>query len=200
MYSAIGKRSLDLACALVLGILLIPVLLLIALLVRIDLGSPVLFRQERPGRDGKIFVLKKFRTMKMSVDIDGKSLPDSERMTRFGDWLRSTSMDELPELWNVIRGEMSLIGPRPLLPEYLRLYSPYQARRHEVRPGLTGLAQVSGRNALSWPERFNLDVWYVENLSIGLDAYVLKRTIRAVFRREGVSADGDASMSPFTGA
>jgi lipopolysaccharide/colanic/teichoic acid biosynthesis glycosyltransferase len=191
---------LDLACALVLGILLIPVLLLIALLVRIDLGSPVLFRQERPGRDGKIFVLKKFRTMKMSVDIDGKSLPDSERMTRFGDWLRSTSMDELPELWNVIRGEMSLIGPRPLLPEYLRLYSPYQARRHEVRPGLTGLAQVSGRNALSWPERFNLDVWYVENLSIGLDAYVLKRTIRAVFRREGVSADGDASMSPFTGA
>jgi lipopolysaccharide/colanic/teichoic acid biosynthesis glycosyltransferase len=200
VYSAIGKRSLDLACALVLGILLIPVLLLIALLVRIDLGSPVLFRQERPGRDGKIFVLKKFRTMKMSVDIDGKSLPDSERMTRFGDWLRSTSMDELPELWNVIRGEMSLIGPRPLLPEYLRLYSPYQARRHEVRPGLTGLAQVSGRNALSWPERFNLDVWYVENLSIGLDAYVLKRTIRAVFRREGVSADGDASMSPFTGA
>lgn len=200
MYAAFGKRSLDLVLALVFGILLFPVLLLIALLVRINLGSPVLFRQERPGRKEKLFTLKKFRSMKIAVDSGGKSIPDSERMTRFGEWLRSTSLDELPELWNVICGEMSLVGPRPLLPEYLELYSAHQARRHELRPGLTGLGQVSGRNSLSWPERFDLDVWYVDHVSLGLDAHVLKRTIGAVFRRDGISADGDATMPPFTGA
>ena len=180
-------------------LVLAPVLAVLALLVRTRLGSPVLFRQARPGRDGRIFAMWKFRTMTDARDAVGVLRPDAERLTAFGRWLRATSLDELPELWNVIRGDMSLVGPRPLLVEYLPLYSPEQARRHEVRPGITGWAQINGRNALSWEEKFRLDVWYVDHCSFLLDLRILVRTVAKVFVREGIAAAGEATMPRFTG-
>lgn len=194
------KRTIDLlasACAL---IILSPVLAIIALLVRQRMGSPVVFRQVRPGRADKPFEMIKFRTMRDAVGPDGQSLSDAERLTPFGRFLRSTSLDELPGLWNVLKGDMSLVGPRPLLMEYLPLYTPDQARRHEVRPGVTGWAQVNGRNAISWEEKFELDVWYVDNRSMWLDARILVLTVLKVVRREGISAAGSDTMSAFDGS
>ena len=193
------KRLFDLVSASLALLLLFPVLLLVAWLVHQRLGSPVLFRQVRPGLGGKPFEMVKFRTMRDAVDTEGNALPDAERLTPFGRFLRSTSLDELPELWNVIKGDMSLVGPRPLLMEYLPLYSAEQARRHEVRPGITGWAQVNGRNAVSWPEKFALDIWYVDNRSLLLDIRILLLTIKKVFVREGISAEGQATASRFTG-
>src|SRR5450830_1025724 len=193
------KRCFDLLVASVLLVLLMPVLLLVAVLVARKLGRPVLFRQTRPGMDGKPFTMIKFRTMRDAVDAHGRPLPDSERLGRFGQLLRASSADELPELWNVLRGDMSLVGPRPLLMEYLPLYSAEQARRHEVRPGMTGLAQVSGRNALTWEEKFRLDARYVEHYSLPLDMKLLMQTVRAVVTARGVSAEGSATMPAFTG-
>lgn len=193
------KRLFDLLLSfgLLLGLAL-PLLLLWGL-VRCKLGSPVLFRQVRPGLHGRPFMMIKFRTMTDERGADGELLPDARRLTSFGRFLRATSLDELPELWNVLRGEMSLVGPRPLLMEYLPLYSPEQARRHEVRPGITGWAQVNGRNALSWEERFKLDVWYVDHRSLWLDLRILWLTVRKVIVREGISAQGEATMPRFTG-
>lgn len=193
------KRSLDIFLTLSALVLLLPLLLLLGLLIRFRLGSPVLFRQTRPGRHGLPFEMVKFRTMLDAVDAQGNPLPDDQRLTRLGSFLRSTSLDELPELWNVLKGDMSLVGPRPLLMEYLPLYSPEQARRHEVRPGVTGWAQVNGRNALSWDEKFKLDVWYVDNQSLWLDIKILFLTVKKVLVREGISADGEATMSKFKG-
>ncbi|MBD9484614.1 sugar transferase [Pseudomonas sp. PDM14] len=193
------KRLFDLVCSAFGLLLLSPVLVVVALMIRQRLGSPVLFRQVRPGLNGRPFEMIKFRTMLDAVDTQGNSLPDAERMTPFGRFLRSTSLDELPELWNVLKGDMSLVGPRPLLMEYLPLYNERQARRHEVRPGVTGWAQVNGRNALGWPEKFELDMWYVENRSLRLDIRIIFLTIRKVFIREGISADGEATMAKFTG-
>ncbi len=193
------KRFADVIIASLGLVFLSPVLLIIALLVRFKLGSPVLFRQLRPGLAGKPFFLVKFRTMTNQRDGSGELLPDSERLTKFGKFLRSTSLDELPELWNVLRGNMSLVGPRPLLVDYLPLYSAHQARRHETRPGITGLAQVKGRNALSWNEKFNLDVWYVDNRGFLLDSVIIFWTFASVLRRQGVNADGSATMPPFQG-
>lgn len=193
------KRTFDVACSTVALLLLWPVLLIVYVLVRVTLGSPVLFRQQRPGLHGQPFMMVKFRTMLDALDERGNPLPDDVRLTRLGRFLRATSMDELPELWNVLRGEMSLVGPRPLLMEYLPLYSAEQARRHEVRPGVTGWAQVNGRNALGWSEKFELDVWYVDNRSLLLDIRILLLTVKKVFIREGINADGQATMSKFTG-
>ena len=194
------KRLFDILGA-VLGLLiLLPIIVTLAWQVRRKLGSPVLFRQTRPGLHGKPFQLIKFRTMRNAIGLDGRPLPDSERMTSFGSFLRSASLDELPELWNVLKGDMSLVGPRPLLMEYLPLYSLKQARRHEVRPGVTGWAQVNGRNALSWEEKFRLDVWYVDNHSFWLDLKILFMTVRKVVVREGISATGDATMPKFIGS
>jgi len=193
------KRFMDLAVASVLGVVLSPIIAVVALAVRLSLGSPVLFRQARPGVDGEIFTLVKFRTMRDVKDANGASLSDGERLTRLGRLLRKTSLDELPEFANVIRGQMSFVGPRPLLEEYLPLYSPEQARRHQVRPGLTGLAQVSGRNALTWQDKFALDVWYVENWSLRLDLLIIWRTIFMVLTGKGVAADGQATIEPFRG-
>ncbi|WP_336802186.1 sugar transferase [Kaistia sp. MMO-174] len=193
------KRGLDIVAALVALLLLAPVLLVIGCLVRQKLGSPILFRQVRPGREGRPFRMLKFRTMLDATDARGRPLPDPERLTSFGRLLRSTSLDELPELWNVLKGDMSLVGPRPLLMEYLPLYSPEQARRHEVRPGITGWAQVNGRNSLSWEEKFALDVWYVDNRSLWLDVKILWMTVAKVVRRDGISAAGEATMAPFEG-
>lgn len=193
------KRLFDLVCS-TLGLLLLsPALVIVALMIRRHLGSPVLFRQVRPGLNGRPFEMIKFRTMLDAIDAQGNPLPDAQRMTPFGRFLRSTSLDELPELWNVLKGDMSLVGPRPLLMEYLPLYNERQARRHEVRPGVTGWAQINGRNALGWPEKFELDVWYVENRSLWLDVKIIFLTIRKVFIREGISADGEATMAKFTG-
>jgi lipopolysaccharide/colanic/teichoic acid biosynthesis glycosyltransferase len=194
------KRCFDLVLALVAAILLAPVLALVALLVRLRLGSPVLFRQVRPGLHGQPFEMVKFRTMTDARGPDGALLPDAVRLTPFGQFLRRASLDELPELWNVLRGEMSLVGPRPLLMQYLPLYSPAQARRHAVRPGVTGWAQVNGRNALSWDEKFAADVWYVDNRSLWLDLKILALTVLAVLGRKGISAAGEATMPPFTGS
>ena len=194
-----GKRAIDLLLVLVTMPVWIPVLAVIALLVRIKLGSPVFFVQERPGRDTRPFHLLKFRTMSDRRDARGNLLPDSERLTSFGRALRSTSLDELPELWNVVRGDMSLVGPRPLLIRYLPRYSEKHRRRHEVRPGMTGLAQVSGRNAITWGEKLDLDVQYVDRCSIALDVRILWRTLRSVVRREGITAEGAATMPEFTG-
>jgi sugar transferase EpsL len=194
------KRFADVIISFFGLVLLSPVLLVVALLVRFRLGSPVLFRQLRPGLAGEPFLLVKFRTMTNQRNASGELLPDSERLTKFGRFLRSTSLDELPELWNVLRGNMSLVGPRPLLVEYLPLYSAHQARRHETRPGITGLAQVKGRNTLSWDEKFNLDVWYVENQGFALDSAIIFWTFASVLRRQGVSADGSATMPPFQGS
>ena len=193
------KRAFDFSAALVALILLSPLLLLIAVLVAARLGRPVLFRQLRPGLDGKPFQLIKFRTMTDARDKAGRPLPDAERMTPLGRFLRGTSLDELPELWNVVRGDMSLVGPRPLLMDYLPLYTPEQALRHRVRPGLTGLTQVRGRNALSWEEKFANDIWYVQNRTLLLDAKIILRTIIHLLRPSGISADGEATMPPFTG-
>lgn len=193
------KRIFDfLLATLALVTLSIPFLLLVWA-IRRKLGSPVFFRQRRPGLHGEPFEMVKFRTMTDARGPDGQLLPDAERLTPFGRFLRSTSLDELPELWNVVRGDMSLVGPRPLLMEYLPLYSAEQARRHEVRPGVTGWAQVNGRNALSWEDKFLLDVWYVDNQSLWLDIKILWLTVRKVLVREGISADGEATMSKFTG-
>lgn len=180
-------------------VFLSPLLAVLALLVRIRLGSPVLFRQERPGMQGNTFELIKFRTMRNEVDASGRLLPDAERLDSFGRFLRRTSLDELPELVNIARGNMSFVGPRPLLTDYLPLYSAEQRRRHDVRPGLTGLAQVNGRNALSWKEKFALDTWYVDNWSLRLDAWILWKTISAVLTGHGVTAHGEATTEPFRG-
>ena len=180
-------------------LLLSPLLALIALQVRRKMGAPVLFRQTRPGLHGNPFQMLKFRTMRDVRDADGTPLSDSERLTAFGRWLRDTSLDELPELWNVLRGEMSLVGPRPLLMEYLPLYSLEQARRHAVRPGITGWAQVNGRNAISWEEKFHLDVWYVDHQSLSVDLKILFLTVKNVIARHGISADGEATMPKFSG-
>ncbi|MGC4026617.1 MAG: sugar transferase [Mesorhizobium sp.] len=193
------KRVFDILVALVALIALSPLFLVVSALVRWKLGSPVFFRQIRPGLNGVPFELVKFRTMIAAGDATGKPLPDSERLTAFGRFLRSTSLDELPELWNVLNGEMSLVGPRPLLMEYLPLYSTYQARRHEVRPGITGWAQINGRNAISWPEKFDLDVWYVDNRSFWLDIKILALTFVRVLKRSDISAEGEATMKPFAG-
>ena len=197
-----AKRVLDILAAMVLLVLLSPVLLITAMLVRVKLGSPVIFRQQRPGRDGRIFTVYKFRTM-ASVSTRTGSVAavssDAERLTRFGRILRSTSIDELPELSNVLFGQMSVVGPRPLLVEYLPRYNAEQARRHEVRPGITGWAQVNGRNAVSWDERFKMDVWYVDHRSLLLDLRILAMTVSTVFRREGVSSASHATMEPFAG-
>lgn len=193
------KRALDILGAAIGLIVFSPILLVIALIIRREMGSPVLFRQTRPGRHRKPFQMIKFRTMRDAIDTDGRPLPDAERLTKLGRFLRSSSLDELPELWNVLKGEMSLVGPRPLLTEYLPLYSPEQARRHEVRPGVTGWAQVNGRNAISWDEKFALDVWYVDNRSLWLDMKIIWLTIRKVIKRDGISAAGEATMSKFTG-
>jgi lipopolysaccharide/colanic/teichoic acid biosynthesis glycosyltransferase len=194
------KRLIDMTVAgIALLILGVPLLLLL-LLVRAMLGKPALFSQLRPGLFGKPFRMYKFRSMTEACDVHGHLLPDAERLTPFGCFLRRTSLDELPELWNVLKGDMSLVGPRPLLMEYLPLYSPEQARRHEVRPGLTGWAQVNGRNSLSWEDKFRLDIWYVDNQSLLLDIRILWLTARKVFAREGISAAGEATMKRFTGS
>ena len=194
------KRAIDVVGASLALVVLSPLLALVAVGVRVRLGSPVLFRQERPGRGGRPFVMTKFRTMTDRRGADGALLPDAERLTRFGRFLRRTSIDELPELLNVVRGDMSLVGPRPLLMQYLPLYSPEQARRHEVRPGITGWAQVNGRNAVTWDEKFALDVWYVDHHSTRLDLEILGKTITQVFSGDGVSAPGHATMEPFRGS
>tara|TARA_R110001599_G_scaffold137238_4_gene315950 strand:- start:143 stop:736 length:594 start_codon:yes stop_codon:yes gene_type:complete len=193
------KRALDIILSFGALLLLWPVLAIVYLLIKRNLGSPVFFRQVRPGLGGKPFNMIKFRTMKDMVDGKGIPLPDSQRLTSFGQFLRSSSLDELPGLWNVLKGEMSLVGPRPLLMEYLPLYSAQQFRRHEVRPGITGWAQVNGRNALGWDEKFRLDVWYVDNQSLWLDIKILFLTVKKVLVRDGINAEGEATMSKFTG-
>ncbi len=193
------KRLFDLLCALAGLLVLIPVIVVVAFMVRRKLGSPLFFRQLRPGLNGKPFEMIKFRTMLDAMDALGNPLPDSERMTSFGQFLRSSSLDELPELWNVLKGDMSLVGPRPLLMEYLPLYSKEQYRRHEARPGVTGWAQVNGRNALSWEDKFKLDVWYVDNQSFLLDLKILFLTVKKVLVRDGISGEGEATMSKFKG-
>lgn len=194
------KRPLDLALTLGAAPLLVPVGLAVALLVRRKLGRPVLFKQVRPGRGGRPFTMLKFRTMTDARGPDGALLPDHERLTPFGQFLRSTSLDELPELLNVLKGDMSLVGPRPLLMQYLERYTAEQARRHEVRPGVTGWAQVNGRNATSWDERFRQDVWYVEHASLLLDFKILLQTLLKVVRRDGIAADGHVTMPEFAGS
>lgn len=193
------KRLLDIIIASIALILLSPLYAFVAHKVKKNLGSPVLFRQVRPGLHGKPFEMIKFRTMKDAVDEQGNPLPDSERLTPFGQMLRSTSLDEMPELWNVIKGDMSIVGPRPLLMEYLPLYSPEQAKRHDVRPGMTGHAQVNGRNAIGWEEKFKLDTWYVENQSIWLDFKIMFKTVHKVLAKDDISAEGAATMTKFTG-
>jgi len=199
-YPRTGKRALDLAVAVCALFLLAPVLAATALAVGATLGRPVLYRQRRPGRGGVPFMLTKLRTMRNAADDGGRPVPDAERLTRLGRLLRRTSLDELPGLWNVVRGEMSLVGPRPLLPEYLDRYSAEQARRHEVKPGITGWAQVNGRNAISWDDKLRLDVWYVDHLSFRLDCRVLAATVWKVVTGEGVSAAGAATAHPFEGS
>lgn len=197
--SSLVKYGFDLIVSFFLLILLGPVIVVLACFIRHFLGSPVFFRQLRPGFQGKPFEMIKFRTMRDTVDAHGNLLPDEQRLTRFGRFLRASSLDELPELWNVFKGDMSLVGPRPLLMEYLPLYSEEQSRRHDVRPGITGWAQVNGRNAISWQDKFRLDVWYVDHRSLGLDIKILLRTIKKVFRREGIHAEGHATVEKFTG-
>lgn len=193
------KRLFDIVASACGLLLLAPVIAIVAWQIRRKLGSPVLFRQVRPGLNGEPFEMTKFRTMRDAVDAADKPLPDSARMTPFGSFLRSSSLDELPELWNVLKGDMSLVGPRPLLMEYLPLYNPEQYRRHEARPGVTGWAQINGRNALSWDEKFKLDVWYVDNRSFWLDLKIIFLTIKKVVVRDGISAEGEATMSKFKG-
>ena len=193
------KRAVDVTAAAIGLIVLSPVLALIAVALRVSVGSPILFRQQRPGLLGRPFTLVKFRTMSDARDPGGALLPDDLRLTRVGRWVRATSFDEAPQLWNVLVGEMSLVGPRPLLMRYLSRYSSQQARRHEMRPGITGWAQVNGRNALSWKSKFERDVWYVDHWSLALDARILLRTVLLVLRRKGISYEGHATMPEFTG-
>lgn len=193
------KRIFDFIAAIVAGLVLLPVILILIILIRFKLGSPVFFSQVRPGVGGKPFKMFKFRSMTDERDSDGNLLPDSERLTKFGSLLRSSSLDELPGLWNVLKGDMSLVGPRPLLMEYLPLYNREQYRRHDVKPGITGWAQVNGRNAISWSDKFKLDVWYVDNQSFWLDIKILLMTVKKVFIREGINAQGQATMEKFTG-
>jgi sugar transferase EpsL len=194
-----SKRAFDLFVSSLVMVTLSPVIALIAILIRLQLGSPILFRQQRAGLNGKLFTCLKFRTMTYARDGNGQPLPDAERLTSLGQFLRSMSLDELPELFNVIRGEMSLVGPRPLLPEYLERYSPEQMRRHDVKPGITGWAQVNGRNALDWERKFELDLWYVDHQSFWLDLWILAKTVRVVAFRGGVSRSGYATSPEFTG-
>lgn len=194
------KRLCDMVIASTALLLLSPLYAYVAYKVRKNLGSPVLFRQVRPGLYGKPFEMIKFRSMKDAVDENGNPLPDSERLTPFGKMLRATSLDEMPELWNVIKGEMSIVGPRPLLMEYLPLYNAEQAKRHDVRPGMTGHAQVNGRNAISWEEKFKLDTWYVENQSLWLDFKIMLKTVKKVIAKDDISAEGEATMTKFTGS
>lgn len=200
LYREHMKRGLDIVMALSGLIVLSPVMLSTAFLVRKKLGSPVIFKQKRPGKDGKVFELYKFRTMTDERDENGDLLPDEVRLTSFGKKLRSTSLDELPELFNILKGDMSVVGPRPLLVEYLPLYSKRQSHRHDVRPGLTGLAQVKGRNAIGWEERFEWDLRYVRGVSLGLDLYVLAETVKTVFKREGIHSEGCETMEDFRGS
>lgn len=194
------KRAIDVTAASAMLVASAPVLAAVAVAVRKNLGSPVLFRQQRAGKDGALFTLLKFRTMRDARDAGGRPRPDAERLTSFGRWLRASSLDELPQLVNVLRGDMSLVGPRPLLPQYLPRYTREQARRHEVMPGLTGWAQIKGRNALSWEDKFALDVWYVDHWSLALDLRILLATVGKVLARTGVSATGEATMSEFLGS
>lgn len=193
------KRAFDIAASASALIVLSPVLAITAHKVKKELGSPVLFRQTRPGLHGKPFEMIKFRTMKDALDKNGNVLPDSERLTEFGKKLRASSLDELPELWNVLKGDMSLVGPRPLLMEYLPLYNAEQAKRHNVRPGVTGYAQVNGRNSLSWEDKFKLDTWYVEHQSLWLDMKILLKTVKKVIIKDGINAEGEATAAPFRG-
>jgi lipopolysaccharide/colanic/teichoic acid biosynthesis glycosyltransferase len=195
-----AKRLSDILVSTLVSLLLSPLLGVLAMLVRLKLGSPVLFRQQRPGLNGRPFTIVKFRTMNDKRDAQGNLLPDAERLTKFGKFLRASSLDELPELWNVLKGEMSLVGPRPLLLQYLPLYTPEQARRHEVRPGITGWAQVNGRNALTWEEKFALDVWYVDNHTLWLDLRIIFLTFSKIIRREAINQPGQATMKPFEGS
>ena len=197
-YSKI-KRILDFIISLIALIVFSPIMIIVAILVYVKLGSPIIFKQDRPGKDGKVFKMYKFRTMLDSYNKFGEPLPDEERLTKFGKILRSTSLDELPELINVIKGDMSLVGPRPLLVEYLELYSDEQKKRHNVRPGITGWAQVNGRNSISWNEKLNLDVEYVKNLSLILDIKILFLTVYKVFKRDGINQEGNATIEKFTG-
>ena len=199
-YKQFGKRSLDVALALGTAIVLFPLIVLVGLLIRWRMGSPVIFSQGRAGTNGIPFTMYKFRTMQDLVDPSGVLLPDEQRLTRVGRFLRQMSLDELPQVWNVIRGDMSLVGPRPLLTEYLSRYTLRQARRHEVRPGVTGWAQVMGRNAITWEERFELDVWYVDNLNLGVDLRIFWLTLVNVFLRKDVNASGYATMPKFMGS
>ena len=198
-YRRIGKRALDFGLAVPALVVLAPVGLVVGGLIRLKLGGPVLFRQQRPGRDGQVFELIKFRTMTDTLDPSGALLPDDQRLTSFGRRLRRRSLDEFPTLWNVIRGDVSLVGPRPLLVQYLDRYTPEQSRRHEVAPGITGWAQINGRNAITWEEKFDLDVWYVENVSLRTDLAILFRTVAQVLGQQGISAEGHATMPEFMG-
>jgi lipopolysaccharide/colanic/teichoic acid biosynthesis glycosyltransferase len=193
------KRFFDILVSLIGLLILSPVIVIVAWKISRKLGSQVLFRQVRPGKDGKPFAMVKFRTMLNAFDSNGQPLPDEERMTPFGSFLRSSSLDELPELWNVLKGDMSLVGPRPLLMEYLPLYSNDQSRRHEARPGVTGWAQINGRNSIIWEDKFKLDVWYIDNRSLWLDIKIIFLTIKKVIVRDGISADGEVTMTKFTG-
>lgn len=194
------KRFFDVVASLIILLLVFPLFVVLMILVRVFLGKPIFFRQVRPGLFGQPFQMIKFRSMRDILDADGKPLPDNDRMTPLGSFLRASSLDELPGLWNVFRGDMSLVGPRPLLVEYLPLYDERQNRRHEVRPGITGWAQVNGRNSLSWEEKFELDVWYVDNRSFWLDIKILLLTVKKVLLRDGISAEGEVTMPKFTGS
>lgn len=198
-YCKLIKRVMDFLISLLSIVIFSPILIVLAILVRVKLGGPVIFKQERPGLNGKVFKLYKFRTMTDASDEDGNLLDDEYRLTSFGKKLRSTSLDELPELYNILKGDMSIVGPRPLLVKYLPLYSKEQQRRHDVRPGLTGLAQVSGRNAITWTEKFEKDIEYVDNVSLGLDISIFFKTISCVLKREGINSDSAATMEDFTG-
>ncbi len=199
MYAKYFKRVLDFLLSLIALIVLLPVLIIVAILVRVKLGSPVIFKQQRPGKNEKIFTLYKFRSMIDKRDDNGNLLPDSERLTKFGKILRSTSLDELPELFNILKGDMSIVGPRPLLVEYLKLYNEEQKHRHDVRPGLTGLAQISGRNSISWDKKFKEDIFYINNITFIMDIKIIFKTIIKVFKREGISQINNATMEKFKG-
>ncbi len=199
MYAKYIKRILDFILSLIALIILSPLILIIGILVRIKLGKPVIFKQKRPGKDEKIFILYKFRTMTDKKDEEGNLLPDSKRLTKFGKFLRSTSLDELPELINIIKGEMAIVGPRPLLVEYLPLYNEEQKHRHDVRPGLTGLAQINGRNTIDWEEKFKEDIEYVNNITFIQDTKIILKTVVKVFKRDGINQEGNATMIKFEG-
>lgn len=199
LYKIFFKRMIDIMVSIIALILLSPIFLILSIVIKMKLGSPIFFSQERPGKNGKIFKMYKFRTMTDAKDIEGNLLPDSERLTGFGRKLRATSLDELPELWNILKGDMSLIGPRPLLKEYLFLYNDFQKRRHDVRPGLTGWAQVNGRNLLIWNDKFLLDVYYVEHISFIFDIKIILLTIKSLLKREGINSESSDTMEKFPG-